>query len=57
MHDCTGWFLCVDLIQAGVITEKGAAIEEMRSSCKAFSQLVIKWGGLSPLWVVPSLGW
>jgi hypothetical protein len=27
----------------------------MRSSCKAFSQLVVKQGG--PLWVVPSLGW
>jgi hypothetical protein len=27
----------------------------MRSSCGAFSQLVIKGGG--PLWVVPSLGW
>jgi hypothetical protein len=29
----------------------------MRSSCKAFSQLVISGGGLSPLWVVPSLDW
>ena len=29
----------------------------MRSSCKAFSQLVIKGGRPSPLWVVPSLGW
>jgi hypothetical protein len=28
----------------------------MRSSCKAFSQLVIKGRGPSPLWVVPSLG-
>jgi hypothetical protein len=27
----------------------------MRSSCKAFSQLVIK--GKGPLWVEPSLGW
>ena len=27
----------------------------MRSSCGAFSQLVIK--GEGPLWVVPSLGW
>jgi hypothetical protein len=27
----------------------------MRSSCGAFSQLVIKGGG--PLWVVPSLDW
>jgi hypothetical protein len=30
--------LCVNLTQAGVITEKGP-------SCKAFSQLVIKGGG------------
>jgi len=29
----------------------------MRPSCKAFAQLVIKRGGPSPLWVVPSLGW
>jgi len=28
-----------------------------RSSCKAFSQLVINPGGPSPLWVEPSLGW
>jgi hypothetical protein len=28
----------------------------MRSSCKAFSQLVINGGGPSPLRVVPSLG-
>ena len=27
----------------------------MRSSCKAFSQLVIKGGGPSPLWVEPFL--
>jgi hypothetical protein len=25
---CTGWF-CVNLMQAGVITEKGASVEEM----------------------------
>jgi hypothetical protein len=25
---CTGWF-CVNLTQAGVITEKGASVEEM----------------------------
>jgi len=49
--------LCVNLTQAGVITEKGASLEEMllRSSCKAFSQLVIK--GEGPLWMMPSLGW
>jgi hypothetical protein len=35
--------LCVNLIQAGVITEKGNA--SMRSSCGAFSQLVINLGG------------
>jgi hypothetical protein len=36
------------LTQVGVITEKGASVKEMasiRSSCKAFSQLVIKGGG------------
>jgi hypothetical protein len=37
--------LCVNLTQAEVITEKGASVEEMRSNCKAFSQLVIKGGG------------
>jgi hypothetical protein len=25
---CTGWF-CVNVTQAGVITEKGASVEEM----------------------------
>ena len=34
--------LCVNLTQTGVITEKGAS---MRSSCEAFSQLVIKGKG------------
>jgi len=38
--------LCVNVTQAGVITEKGASVEEMppflRPNCKAFSQLVIK---------------
>jgi hypothetical protein len=34
-------FVC-QLDTAGVITEKGASVEEMRSSCGAFSQLVIK---------------
>jgi hypothetical protein len=34
--------LCVNLTQVEVITEKGAS---MRSSCRAFSQLVIKWEG------------
>jgi hypothetical protein len=40
------------LTQAGVITEKGASLEEiafMRSSCKAFSQLVIKDGRAQPI--------
>jgi hypothetical protein len=39
--------LCQLDITAGVITEKGASVGEMppwRSSCKAFSQLVIKSG-------------
>jgi hypothetical protein len=39
--------LFVNLTQAGVITEKGASLEEMppiRSTCKAISQLVIKGG-------------
>jgi hypothetical protein len=40
--------LGVNLTQAGVITEKGAFLEKnasLKSSCKAFSQLVIKGGG------------
>jgi hypothetical protein len=40
--------LCVNLPQAGVITDKGASPRgnaSMRSSCKAFSQLVIKGEG------------
>jgi hypothetical protein len=43
---CTGW-LCINLIQVGIITEKGASLEEMpvRTSYKAFSQLMIKGGG------------
>ena len=32
--------LCVNLTQAGVITEKGSSLDEMQSSCKALSQLV-----------------
>jgi hypothetical protein len=49
--------LCANLTQARIIREEGASVGEMRSSCKAFSQLVINWGGPSPLWVVSSLGW
>ena len=45
--------LCVNLIQAGVITEKRASVEEMPPMR---SLLVIKGGGPSPLWVVPTLG-
>ena len=45
----------VNLTQARDIREEGASVEEIRSSCKAFSQLVINGGELSPLWVVPSL--
>jgi hypothetical protein len=45
----TYWLvLCVNLIQAGATTEKGASVEEMSPwdpNCKAFSQLVIKVGG------------
>jgi hypothetical protein len=50
---------CVNLIQAGVITEKGSSFEgnaSMGSSYKAFSQLMIKREGPRPLWVVPSPG-
>jgi hypothetical protein len=39
------WLVLCQFDPAGVITEKGASVEEMppmRSSCKAFSQLVIK---------------
>jgi hypothetical protein len=46
------------LTQAGVITEKGASLEKnasMRSSCKAFSQLVIKRGGLRVGDAIPGL--
>ncbi len=46
------WLVLCQLDTAGVIQEKGASVEEMppvRSSCKAFSQLVIK--GKGPLWV------
>jgi hypothetical protein len=56
---CTGC-LCVNLTQARVLREKSASVEEMdavRSSCRAFSQLVLNGGGPSPLWVVASLGW
>ena len=45
--------LCVNLTQAGVITEKGASLEEnasMRSSYKALSQLVIKDGRAHCRW-------
>ena len=56
-RQCTVWF-CVNLTQAGVITEKGAGASvgsaSVSSSCKAFSQLVTK--GEGPLWVGPSLG-
>ena len=55
----TGW-VCVNLTQARVIRGEEASVEEMlhsmKSSCKAFSQLVLNGGRLSPLWV-PSLGW
>ena len=40
--------LCVNLTQAGVITEKGASVggsASMRSSCGVFSQLLNKGGG------------
>jgi hypothetical protein len=39
------WLVLCQLDTAGVITKKGASVEEMpplRSNCKAFSQLVIK---------------
>jgi hypothetical protein len=36
------WLVLCQLDTAGVITEKGDSVEEMRSSCKAFSQLAIK---------------
>jgi hypothetical protein len=42
---CLYWLVLCQLDTTGVITEKGASIEEMsplRFNCKAFSQLVIK---------------
>ena len=46
---------CFNLTQAGVTTEKGASVEEMRCSCKAFFQLVIKWGGSIVVGAMPGL--
>ena len=46
--------LCVNLTQGGVITEKGGNAS-MRSSCKAFSQLVIKVGGPTVGGAIPGL--
>jgi hypothetical protein len=49
--------LCVNLIQAGGTTEKGTSVEEInasiRSSCKAFSQLVFKGGRAHCGWCHP----
>jgi hypothetical protein len=45
-YECTSWFLCVNLTSRSYHRERrlpwGNA--SMRSSCKAFSQLVINWG-------------
>jgi hypothetical protein len=59
---CTGWFCVAKTTQADTSWSYhrerslpwGSA--SMRSSCKTFSQLMIKGRGPSPLWVVPSLG-
>ena len=52
-------FACqLDTAREADIREEGASLRKMlpmRSSCKAFSQLVISEP--SPWWVVPSLGW
>jgi hypothetical protein len=51
--------LCVNSTQAGVTTEKGASLggnASMRSSCKAFSQLVIKGGRAHCGWCHPWAG-
>jgi hypothetical protein len=50
--------LCVNLTQLDLSQRKELQLRNasMRSSCKAFSQLMIK-GGKGPLWVVASLGW
>jgi hypothetical protein len=44
---CTGWFLCQ--LDTGWSYHRETSFSwgsaSMRSSCKAFSQLVIKWGG------------
>jgi hypothetical protein len=50
--------LCVNLTQAGVITEKGAFLEEMPPLDPAVEHFLSWWSrGEGPLWVVPSLGW
>ena len=52
--------LHANLTQDGVITEKGASLEEMSPldpAVRHFFKLVIKEGGPNTLWVVPSLGW
>ena len=54
----TSWF-CVNLTQARVIREESASLEEvppMRSSCKAFSQLVINAGRAHCGWWHPWVG-
>ena len=58
MYELYWLALCVNLTLAGVNHRERSLSwgkASMRSSCKAFSQLVIKGGGPSPLWVVPSL--
>jgi hypothetical protein len=57
---CVGvyWLaLCVNLTQTGVISERSLpwGKASMRSSCKAFSQLVIKEEGLTPCGAIPGL--
>ena len=48
------WLVLCQLDTAGVITEKGASVEE-RSSCKAFPQLVKKQGGSTVGGAIPGL--
>jgi hypothetical protein len=50
--------LCVIWIQAGIITEKRASLEEMPPWDPAVRHFLNWWSrGEGPLWVVPSLGW
>jgi hypothetical protein len=55
------WLVLCQLDTAGVITEKGASLEEMPPSDPAVRHFlkgeISDQGVEGPLWVVPSLGW